>query len=212
MPEGAVNFFKTDLRSIQFTLYEHIKVQQLFDAERFPKSNFFGHFSQEECDRVIEQTYRFCNEVLGPLNQIGDQVGVGTSTPVLLASGTMLLPPPPGNVTASDGTAIAGAVRIAWNPSAGAGIYRIWRNTANDANGAIEVGEVRQRTLHYDRTAVPGTTYYYWVTSRNAGGVGLARKTGSPRIGRLAWFVAHAGKDAVERRGPRKNRATRLHG
>jgi alkylation response protein AidB-like acyl-CoA dehydrogenase len=75
MAESAVNFFKADLRSIQFTLYEHIKVQQLFDAERFPKSNFFGHFSQEECDRVIEQTYRFCNEVLGPLNQIGDRVG-----------------------------------------------------------------------------------------------------------------------------------------
>jgi alkylation response protein AidB-like acyl-CoA dehydrogenase len=75
MAESAVNFFKADLRSIQFTLYEHIKVQQLFDAERFPKSNFFGHFSQEECDRVIEQTYRFCNEVLGPLNQVGDRVG-----------------------------------------------------------------------------------------------------------------------------------------
>jgi alkylation response protein AidB-like acyl-CoA dehydrogenase len=75
MAEGAVNFFKADLRSIQFTLYEHIKVQQLFDADRFPKSNFFGHFSQEECDRVIEQTHRFCNEVLGPLNQVGDRLG-----------------------------------------------------------------------------------------------------------------------------------------
>ena len=75
MAESAVNFFKADLRSIQFTLYEHIKVQELFDEKRFPKSNFFGHFSREECDRVIEQTYRFCNEVLGPLNQIGDRLG-----------------------------------------------------------------------------------------------------------------------------------------
>ncbi len=75
MAEGATNFFKADLRSIQFTLYEHIKVQQLFDADRFPKSNFFGHLSQQECDQVIEQTYRFCNEVIGPLNQVADRVG-----------------------------------------------------------------------------------------------------------------------------------------
>lgn len=75
MAEAAPNFFKTDLRSIQFTLYEHIKVQQLFDAERFPKSNFFGHFSREECDQVIEQCFRFCNDILGPLNQIGDRMG-----------------------------------------------------------------------------------------------------------------------------------------
>lgn len=75
MAEGATNFFKADLRSIQFTLYEHIKVQQLFDADRFPKSNFFGHLSKQECDQVIEQTYRFCNEVIGPLNQVADRVG-----------------------------------------------------------------------------------------------------------------------------------------
>ena len=75
MADGATNFFKADLRSIQFTLYEHIKVQQLFDAERFPKANFFGHLSQAECDQVIDQTYRFCNEVIGPLSQTGDRFG-----------------------------------------------------------------------------------------------------------------------------------------
>lgn len=75
MAEGATNFFKADLRSIQFTLYEHIKVQQLFDAERFPKANFFGHLSQAECDQVIEQAYRFCNDVIGPLSQTGDRAG-----------------------------------------------------------------------------------------------------------------------------------------
>ena len=75
MADGATNFFKADLRSIQFTLYEHIKVQQLFDADRFPKSNYYGHLSQAECDQVIEQTYRFCNEVIGPLSQTGDRIG-----------------------------------------------------------------------------------------------------------------------------------------
>jgi alkylation response protein AidB-like acyl-CoA dehydrogenase len=75
MADGATNFFKADLRSIQFTLYEHIKIQQLFDADRFPKSNYYGHLSQAECDQVIEQTYRFCNEVIGPLSQVGDRIG-----------------------------------------------------------------------------------------------------------------------------------------
>lgn len=75
MADGATNFFKADLRSIQFTLYEHIKVQQLFEAARFPKSNFFGHLSQQECDQVIDQTYRFCNEVIGPISQTGDREG-----------------------------------------------------------------------------------------------------------------------------------------
>jgi alkylation response protein AidB-like acyl-CoA dehydrogenase len=75
MAEGATNFFKADLRSIQFTLYEHIKIQELFEPGRFPKANFFGHLSKEECDQVIEQTYRYCSEVLGPLNQVGDRVG-----------------------------------------------------------------------------------------------------------------------------------------
>lgn len=75
MADGATNFFKADLRSIQFTLYEHIKIQQLFDAERFPKANFFGHLSKDECDQVIDQTYRFCNEVIGPISQTGDREG-----------------------------------------------------------------------------------------------------------------------------------------
>lgn len=73
MADGAPNFFKADLRSIEFTLYEHMKVQQLFDAERFPK--LFAHLSQAECDQVLEQTSRFCNEVIGPLSQTGDRAG-----------------------------------------------------------------------------------------------------------------------------------------
>ena len=33
MSEAAVNHFKADLRAIQFTLYEHLKVQQVFGLE-----------------------------------------------------------------------------------------------------------------------------------------------------------------------------------
>ncbi|RMD85085.1 MAG: acyl-CoA dehydrogenase, partial [Candidatus Dadabacteria bacterium] len=69
MAEAAINFFKADLRSLQFTLYEHFQIQRLFEYD------YYSHMSREECDAVIDQCYRFCNEVLGPLNQIGDRVG-----------------------------------------------------------------------------------------------------------------------------------------
>ncbi|HEY2776129.1 MAG TPA: acyl-CoA dehydrogenase [Candidatus Binatia bacterium] len=75
MAEGATNFFKADLRSIQFTLYEHIQVQRLFDASQFPKSGFFSHLSRQECDQVIDQTSRYCDEIIGPLNQVADRDG-----------------------------------------------------------------------------------------------------------------------------------------
>ncbi len=69
MAEAAINFYKADLRAIQFTLYEHLKVQQLFDLPGF------SHLSQEECDAIIEQCYRYVTEVTGPLNGRGDRAG-----------------------------------------------------------------------------------------------------------------------------------------
>ena len=47
MPEAAVNHFKADLRAIQFTLYEHLHVEQLFAHDAF------SHLSREECDATI---------------------------------------------------------------------------------------------------------------------------------------------------------------
>jgi alkylation response protein AidB-like acyl-CoA dehydrogenase len=69
MADAALNFYKADLRSIQFTLYEHLKVQQLFELERF------AHLSREECDAIIDQCHRFVTEVTGPLNGPGDRAG-----------------------------------------------------------------------------------------------------------------------------------------
>ena len=69
MPEAAVNHFKADLRAIQFTLYEHLHVEQLFAHE------IFSHLSREECDATIEQCLRFVNEYTGPLNGPADRVG-----------------------------------------------------------------------------------------------------------------------------------------
>ncbi|HLK11446.1 MAG TPA: acyl-CoA dehydrogenase [Candidatus Binatia bacterium] len=69
MSEGAVNHFKADLRAIRFTLWEHLKVQQLFAHERF------AQLSREDCDASIEQCQRFVTEVTGPLNGAADRLG-----------------------------------------------------------------------------------------------------------------------------------------
>jgi alkylation response protein AidB-like acyl-CoA dehydrogenase len=69
MPEAAPNTYKLDRRAIDFTLYEHLHVEQLFDTERY------AHLSRAECDAVIEQCARFVTEVTGPLNGPGDRVG-----------------------------------------------------------------------------------------------------------------------------------------
>ncbi len=34
MTLAAINFFKADLQAIRFTLYEHLKVQQLFELAK----------------------------------------------------------------------------------------------------------------------------------------------------------------------------------
>jgi alkylation response protein AidB-like acyl-CoA dehydrogenase len=69
MSEAAVNHYKADLRAIQFTLYEHLKVQQVFELEAF------SHISREECDAIIEQCHRFVNDVTGPINGTADRAG-----------------------------------------------------------------------------------------------------------------------------------------
>jgi len=73
--------FKADLRAIRFTLYEHLKVQQLFELDAF------SHLSREECDAIIDQCLRFATEVTGPLNAPGDRAGCG------LADGRVTTPP-----------------------------------------------------------------------------------------------------------------------
>jgi alkylation response protein AidB-like acyl-CoA dehydrogenase len=69
MPGAAVNHYKADLRAIQFTLYEHLHVEQLFALAAF------SHLSREECDATIDQCLRFVNEYTGPLNGPADRAG-----------------------------------------------------------------------------------------------------------------------------------------
>jgi alkylation response protein AidB-like acyl-CoA dehydrogenase len=81
MSEAALNYFKADLRAIRFTLYEHLKVQRLFEL------GAFSHLSREECDAIIEQCLRFATEVTGPLNGLGDRVGCS------IEKGQVITPP-----------------------------------------------------------------------------------------------------------------------
>ncbi len=72
MSDAAINFFKADRRSLQFTLFEHFKIQELFDPEL---SDYYAHLSQEECEAVLDQVERFCDEKTGPINGVADRVG-----------------------------------------------------------------------------------------------------------------------------------------
>jgi alkylation response protein AidB-like acyl-CoA dehydrogenase len=81
MSQAGLNYFKADLRAIQFTLYEHLRVQQLFEFEAY------SHLSREECDAVIDQCLRFATEVTGPLNGPGDRVGCS------IEKGQVITPP-----------------------------------------------------------------------------------------------------------------------
>jgi len=69
MSEASLNYFKTDLRSLEFTLFEQYRVQELFDHP------YFSHMSKDEVTAIMEQCYRFCTEVLGPLNHSADRKG-----------------------------------------------------------------------------------------------------------------------------------------
>src|SRR5215510_12526811 len=66
---SGTNFYRVDLRSIEFTLYEHLHVEQVFEH------GAFSHLSREECDEIIGQCVRFVTEVTGPLNRSGDKIG-----------------------------------------------------------------------------------------------------------------------------------------
>lgn len=69
MSQAGINTFRIDRRTIDFTLWEHLRVQQLFDLPRY------GELSREDCAAVIDQAIRFSSEVIGPLNGPGDRIG-----------------------------------------------------------------------------------------------------------------------------------------
>ncbi|MDQ3035382.1 MAG: acyl-CoA dehydrogenase [Myxococcota bacterium] len=63
----AQNRYKADLREIQFLLFEQFGIRDLLSKEPF------GAWGEDEVRMVLEETYRFATEVLGPLNAVGDR-------------------------------------------------------------------------------------------------------------------------------------------
>jgi hypothetical protein len=84
---------------------------------------------------------------------------------------TWLIGPPaapsaPANLTATAGNA---QVSLAWNASAGADTYRVYRSTTSGGPyGSLVTGLTT--TSHVDATVANGTTYHYVVTALNEGG------------------------------------------
>ena len=98
-------------------------------------------------------------------------------------------PPTPTGVSATDG-AYTDKVRVTWNSSSGATAYEVWRHTSNSSGSASKISNPDPTGTSYDdTTAVAGTTYYYWVKAKNAGGTsGFSssdsgyRQVGSPPV------------------------------
>jgi hypothetical protein len=99
-------------------------------------------------------------------------------------------PIPPTGVSASDGT-YTDKVRVTWSSATGATSYEVWRYTSNSPGSASKISSPDPTGTSYDDTsAVTGTTYYYWVKAKNAGGtsgfsssaLGARQKTLEPGV------------------------------
>ncbi|HZA15165.1 MAG TPA: acyl-CoA dehydrogenase, partial [Myxococcaceae bacterium] len=66
---NGVNHYKTDLRDMEFALLEQFRLGELLG--RAP----FEAWGVDEAKAILAETYRFCTEVLGPLNASGDRQG-----------------------------------------------------------------------------------------------------------------------------------------
>lgn len=75
------NRYKADLRETRFLLFEQFRVDELLEKPPFEA------WGRGEVDMVIDESYKFCCEVLGPLNAVGDREGCR------FENGTVTTPP-----------------------------------------------------------------------------------------------------------------------
>jgi len=69
MATAPQNLYKADLRDVMFVLFEQFKLGELLGKEPYEA------WGSEEVRMVINECYRFCCEVLGPVNALGDTQG-----------------------------------------------------------------------------------------------------------------------------------------
>ncbi|MCZ6628897.1 MAG: acyl-CoA dehydrogenase [SAR324 cluster bacterium] len=65
-----VNFFKADLKELEFTLFEQFRLTDLFSSPPF------DHFSEEDARMILKEAHHFASEVIGPTLQSSDRTGV----------------------------------------------------------------------------------------------------------------------------------------
>jgi hypothetical protein len=67
--QTAQNRYKADLREMRFLLFEQFGLGEVLGQAPFEA------WGPDEVSMVLDETYKFCCEVLGPLNAIGDRQG-----------------------------------------------------------------------------------------------------------------------------------------
>ena len=97
-------------------------------------------------------------------------------------------PPPPANVSASDGTYLD-RVQVTWVASPNAASYAVYRSTSNYSGSTKTLLGTITGSVFNDTTAVPKKTYYYWVKATNTYGTSRfstsnagVRSDGSPPL------------------------------
>jgi alkylation response protein AidB-like acyl-CoA dehydrogenase len=64
-----INRYKADLRDFQFLLFEQFKLDELLKLEQY------ADWGPEQIKMVLDESYRFVKDTLGPLNAVGDKEG-----------------------------------------------------------------------------------------------------------------------------------------
>ena len=64
-----INRYKADLRDFQFLLFEQFKLDELLKLEQY------ADWGPEQIKMVLDESYRFVKDTLGPLNSVGDREG-----------------------------------------------------------------------------------------------------------------------------------------
>src|SRR5690349_3069219 len=65
----AQNRYKADLREMRFLVFEQFKLGEVLGSAPFES------WGSDEVSMVLDESYKFACEVLGPLNAIGDREG-----------------------------------------------------------------------------------------------------------------------------------------
>ncbi len=69
MSSTPQNRYQADLRETKFLLFEQFPLTPLLGKAPYEA------WGRDECNMVIDEAYKFCCEVLGPLNAVGDREG-----------------------------------------------------------------------------------------------------------------------------------------